>query len=116
LSLDCHCIQLKSCVNLGLGAWFFVCPTFHPLEWPLTSLFIITHQIGLLSSYDSWFFSMHMWLVGIDSIRTHFLCCARGGECTATHDAVWDSFTTIAWDVGFHVLHEQIHVFLTPFF
>jgi len=59
---------------------------------------------------------MHMRLAGIDSIWTHFLRCAHEGKCTATHDAVWDSFTTIAWGVGFHVLHEQIHVFLTPFF
>jgi hypothetical protein len=33
-----------------------------------------------------------------------------------THDVVLNSFTAIAKDVKFHVLHEQTHVLPTPFF
>jgi hypothetical protein len=32
-----------------------------------------------------------------------------------THDAIQDYFASIAKVVGFHVLHEQIHVLSTSF-
>jgi hypothetical protein len=40
----------------------------------------------------------------------HLLCCAHGGERTATHDAFQNSFTSIVRDVEFHVLRKQTHV------
>jgi hypothetical protein len=40
----------------------------------------------------------------------HFLRCIHGNECIGTHDALHDTFATIAWDVGCHVRQEQLHV------
>jgi hypothetical protein len=31
------------------------------------------------------------------------LCCVHGNERIGTHDAIHDTFATIAQDVGFHV-------------
>jgi hypothetical protein len=40
----------------------------------------------------------------------HLLHCAHGKKCIKTHDAILDTFASIAWDVGFHVGQEQLHV------
>jgi len=36
------------------------------------------------------------------------------GEQSTSYDAIQDAFASIIIDVGFHVSHEQIHVFLSP--
>jgi hypothetical protein len=41
----------------------------------------------------------------------HLLCCAHGNNCIGTHDAIRNTFATIARDVGFHVRRKQLHVF-----
>jgi hypothetical protein len=38
--------------------------------------------------------------------------CSHGAKWTSSHDAIWNVFTFIMKNVRFHVLHEQIHVFL----
>jgi hypothetical protein len=37
---------------------------------------------------------------------------SHGAKWTTSHDAIWNVFTFIMRNAGFHVLHEQIHVFL----
>jgi hypothetical protein len=46
----------------------------------------------------------------LDPIGIHLLCCTHCGERMASHDVVWDVFTTITIDVRFHVSQEQTHV------
>jgi hypothetical protein len=43
----------------------------------------------------------------LDLIGIRLFCCVHGWEHTVTHDAIQDSFSSIAKDVKFHVLHEQ---------
>jgi len=57
---------------------------------------------------------MHMWST-IDLTWIHLFHYSHGEEHTTTHDVIWDSFTSVARDVKFHVLCKQIHVFLTQF-
>jgi hypothetical protein len=40
----------------------------------------------------------------------HLLRCAHGNERTRTHDVIPDAFVGIAWNAGFHVGQEQLHV------
>jgi hypothetical protein len=40
----------------------------------------------------------------------HFLCYVHGNECIKTHDAIRDTFATIAQDASFHVGQKQFHV------
>jgi hypothetical protein len=40
----------------------------------------------------------------------HLLWCVHGNEHIGTHDAIRNIFVTIAWDAGFHVGQEQLHV------
>jgi hypothetical protein len=40
----------------------------------------------------------------------HFLLCVHGNKCIGTHDAICDTFASIAQDVGFHVGREQLYV------
>jgi hypothetical protein len=51
----------------------------------------------------------------LDPVGIHLLCCAHGGERIAFHDVVRDAFTSIARDVKFHILQEQIDVFSSSF-
>jgi hypothetical protein len=46
----------------------------------------------------------------------HFLRYVHGNERTKTHDAIHNTFATIAWDVGFHVGWKQLHVLLLTTF
>jgi hypothetical protein len=46
----------------------------------------------------------------IDFMGIHLLCCVHGNECTGTHDAICDTFATIARDANFHVGQKQLHV------
>jgi hypothetical protein len=39
----------------------------------------------------------------------HFLCCAHDSKHIKTHDAIRNTFATIAQDVGFHVGQEHLH-------
>ncbi len=45
----------------------------------------------------------------IDPMGIHLLCCAHGNECMGTHDAIHNTFATIARDVGFHMGQLQLH-------
>jgi len=46
----------------------------------------------------------------------HLLPCVHGNKHTKTHDAIHNTFATIARDVGFHVGGEKIHSFLSNLF
>ncbi len=52
----------------------------------------------------------------INLIRIHLFCCAHGEKQIVTYDVLRDFFISIARDVEFHVLCEQTHFCLTPFF
>jgi hypothetical protein len=41
----------------------------------------------------------------------HLLHYVHGNECIGTHDAIHDTFATIAQDASFHMGREQLHVF-----
>jgi hypothetical protein len=46
----------------------------------------------------------------IDYMGVHLLRCTHDNEHTWTHDAICNTFVTIAWDDDFHVGHKQLHV------
>jgi hypothetical protein len=46
----------------------------------------------------------------------HLLHCINGNECIGTHDVVWNTFVTIAWDVDFHVGQKQLHLIISIMF
>jgi hypothetical protein len=47
-----------------------------------------------------------------DPMGIHILHYVHGGKRMASHNVVWDVFTTIARDVRFYVLRDQTHVLL----
>jgi hypothetical protein len=47
----------------------------------------------------------------IDPMSIHLLCCVHGNECIKTHDAIRNTFATIARDVAFYVGQEQLYAF-----
>jgi hypothetical protein len=75
------------------------------------------------TSYVTW--TTHPSIVGvfrcvcthpIDLMGIHLLRCVHGNKRIGTHDVICDTFVTIAWDVGFHVGWEQVHVLLSTTF
>jgi hypothetical protein len=66
-----------------------------------------SHKIKPPPSYGLWYLSMDVWLTHRFNSLIHIFRCVHEGECIAKHDAVQDSFTSIARDVGFHVLCEH---------
>jgi hypothetical protein len=52
----------------------------------------------------------------IDPMGIHLLHCAHGNECTRPPDAICNTFAAIAWDGGFHVRWEQLHVLFSTTF
>jgi hypothetical protein len=65
-------------------------------------LFVLTYFHALCSSIN--LFASCLFFNVVDD--THIV----------GHDVVWDSFVSIAKDVGFDVLREQTHVFMVPYF
>jgi hypothetical protein len=114
LSSNYHYIRLKSCASPNLGAWisiYLVIPWFKMASNILSST--LNTRLGLphpTTRGISWCICGQP----IDPTRIHLLHCDHGGKCIATHDAVWNYFTSIIRDVGFHVLHQQTHVLPTP--
>jgi len=49
----------------------------------------------------------------INLMCIHLLYYIHGNVCMGTHDVVCNTFVTIAWNIGFHVGQEQLHVFLS---
>jgi hypothetical protein len=76
-----------------------------------TSFHCVTHLVGPPPPISTWFVILQLYIIGI-----HFFHCTHGGERMVSHDVVWDAFASIARDLGFHVLHEQTHIFLLPIF
>jgi hypothetical protein len=48
------------------------------------------------------------------AIRIHLLHYTYDGERITSYDAIRNVFASIVRDVGFHVLQEQTHIFLSP--
>jgi hypothetical protein len=46
----------------------------------------------------------------------HLLHCVHGNQHTKTHDAIYNTFVAITWDVGFHMEKKQLHVLLSTTF
>jgi hypothetical protein len=74
-----------------------------------------SHEIKRPPSYGLWYLLMRMRLAYRFNNLIHLFRFVQEGRCVAKHDAIWDSFASIAKDVGFHVLSEQTHVFSTSF-
>jgi hypothetical protein len=111
MPFDPHHVHLKSCVDLGLGAWPFThliipsfCVTFSIFSTILCIGWVSPHLVAL---------GLTHCICGqlIDLVGIHFLWCSYGGECITFHDLVQDIFVSIAKNVGFHVSYEQ-HMFV----
>jgi hypothetical protein len=113
LSSDYHCAWLKSYARPSLGVWVFAHPIIPTCRMAFDIFSLKLHQIGLPPSHGSWSFQC-ICGQAIDWIGIHLFRCVHWGKHTATHDAIQDFSTSIARDVGFHVLHKQTHVLPMP--
>jgi hypothetical protein len=52
----------------------------------------------------------------INFMGIHLLHCVHSNKRIRTHDAIRDTFTPIARNVGFHVGQKQLHKFLSTTF
>ncbi len=101
-----HRMCLSSYLGLGLDVWFFahpIIPSFY-LNFGLRYFLIcVAHQVALSQTFS---FQVDKCICDqlLNPRGTHFLCWSNGGEHMAFYDIVWDAFTSIARDVGFHVL------------
>ncbi len=94
-----HRARILSCSGPRASVWFVARPIFSTFQ--LSSPVFHT-QFGLPHPSIIGIF----WCVcthPIELMDIHLLCCAHGNEHTKTHDAIYNTFTTIAWNVGFHV-------------
>jgi hypothetical protein len=57
-----------------------------------------------------------VWTHFIHPMVIHLLCCVHDYEHIETHDIIRNTFIIIAWDVGFHLRQEQLHVLLSTTF
>ncbi len=46
----------------------------------------------------------------------HLLCWVHNNERIGTHDAIRNTFATIAWNFGFHMGQKQLHALLSTTF
>jgi hypothetical protein len=67
------------------------------------------HSVGFHPFLNFWFVTLHLWST-FGPYGIYVLCCAHGGEKTASHDVVWAAFEFIVKDDRFHILCEQTHV------
>lgn len=107
MTFNLHYSCLRSCMGLGPGACLFTCliiPAFH-LPYDVFSFALCT-RLGLLHSLA---LGVTHCICGrpLNLAGTHLLHCSHGCEWTASHDVVQNVFSSIAWDVRFHVSHEQ---------
>ncbi len=110
----CHRVWLKSYVGPSLNVWLYahlVSPSFKMAS----NIFASTLRTKLhLPHPMTCDFFLCICSQAINSTWLHLCCCAHRGERMATHDVVWNSFTSIIRDVRFHVLCKQLHVLSTP--
>jgi hypothetical protein len=66
---------------------------------PISSFVVFTFGLAVESIKEFGVLSRHP----IDVTGVHFLCHVHGNEHMGTHDAIRNTFVTIAQDVGFHV-------------
>jgi len=106
---ETHCARILLCSGPGVNTWltiWLISPTFQ-LPSPIFS-----------TTLRTWLGLPHPSIIGIsqyvcthptDPIDIHFLLCAHSSEHIGTHDAIHNTFATIAWDVGFHLGWKHIH-------
>jgi hypothetical protein len=106
---ETHCVQILSCSGFGVSVWFTTRLTFLAFQLSSPSFF---------TTFQTWFRLPHPSVIGIfrcvcthpiNVMGVHLLCCTHGNEFMGTHDAIWNTFVVIAWDVDFHVGWEQLH-------
>jgi hypothetical protein len=101
-------------MGMGVGAWFFarlVIPHFHST----LDFFSSTSCIRLGLPHPSTFKLINcIFGQPLNLARTHLLHYSHGGEQIASHDIIQNVFVSIIINVGFHILHEQIHVLYHP--
>ncbi len=107
---EAHHAWILSCFGLGVGAWVTIKPIFLGF-WLASLVFFVMFRIQLEMPHP--LIVSILWCVcthPIDPIGIHLLHCAHDNERTWTHDAVHDTFVTIAQDASFHVRRKQLHV------
>ncbi len=114
MAFNSHHACLWSCMGLGVGAWLFahlLIPSFH-LALDFFSSTLCT-RLGLPHPST---FKLINYICGqpLNLGRTHLLHHSHGGEQIASHDIIQNVFISITINLGFHVLHEQIHVLYQP--
>ncbi len=111
-----HHTQILSCSSPRVGVWLVIWLIF-PTFWLSSPIFCTTFRMWLGLPHPS--IACMLWCVcthPIYPMGIHLLCCARGNECTGTHDVIRDTFGTIARDVGFHMRQKQLHGFFSTTF
>jgi hypothetical protein len=105
-----YCAWILSCSSLRVGIKLIVKPIFSTFRL-FSPIFFIAHQTWLGLPHPSIAnIPQCVCTHPINPMSIHFLHYAHGNKCIWTHDAICDTFTTIAWDVGFHMGWEQLHV------
>jgi hypothetical protein len=116
LSSNYHCIWLGIYLGPSLNVWLSICfviPSFR-MTFDTFSLTLCT-KLGLPHFMARGLFR-YICVYPINLTSVHLFHCVHGGKHITTHDVVWDSFASFVKDVGFHVLCEQTHVLMVPYF
>lgn len=107
---------LRFYVGLGAHIYFFACqviPSFCLVSNVFS--FVLCTNLGLPHPLAIGFIQC-ICDYGLDLVGTHLFRYSHGEEQITSHNAFQDAFAFIMKDVGFHVLHEQIHVCPLPYF
>ncbi len=105
-----HCVQILSCSGLEASVWFITQLIFSTF-WLFSLIFFKTLRTWLGLPHPSIANILQCVCTDlIDLMGIHFLCYIHGKECIGTHDAIRDTFVTIARNANFHMGWKQLHV------
>ncbi len=102
-TFEVHHAWILSCFGIRTGVWFTTRPIFPTFQLSSLDFCTIVH---------TWLRLPHPLIAGIlwcvcthpiNPLSIHLLHFVHGNEHTRTHDAICDTFATIAQDVGFHL-------------
>jgi len=106
---EAHHARILSCSGPRAGIWFTIRPIFSTFQLSFPFFFIaLCMELGLphpsIASIPQC-----VCTHPINPMCIHLLHCVHGNKCTRTHDAIHDTFVTIARNVGFRMKQEQLH-------
>jgi hypothetical protein len=105
-----HCVQILFSFGLKVHVWltaWLVFPTFQ-LSFPIFA-----------TTFWTWLGLPHHSIINIlqcvctrpiNPMGIHLFCYTAGNRHMGTHHVAHDIFVAIAWNVGFHMGWEQLHV------